>query len=470
MFLLFCFLSSCFLIFTTARFRRSSCQAATLPPGPPRLPIIGNIHQIGQNPHRSLADLSKTYGPIMSLKLGCLNSVVIGSPEAAREVLKTHDQILSGRKSTNSIRSINHHEASVAWLPPSSARWRLLRKLSASLMFSPQRIEATKALRMKKMQELVNFVSESSEREEAVDISRDTVIGTMEAAGKPDAADYFPFLGFLDLQGNRKSMKHCTERLFRVFRGFMDAKIALRNESTDVSNIDFLDSLLALTQGDESEIDSNDIEHLLLDMFAAGTDTTSSTVEWAMAELLKNPKRMAKAQAEIDSVVGQNGVVKETDISEMPYLQAVVKETLRLHPAVPLLLPREAEGDVEILGFTVPKDAQVLVNVWAIGRDPNVWENPTRFEPERFLGKEIDVKGKDCELTPFGAGRRICPGLPLAVKIVALMLASLLYSFDWKLPNGVVSEDLDMEETFGITLHKTNTLHAIPVKKRAIIL
>ncbi|XP_023640606.1 cytochrome P450 76C4-like [Capsella rubella] len=498
MFLVFCFLSSCFLIFTTARFRRSSYQAARLPPGPPRLPIIGNIHQVGRNPHRSFAELSKTYGPIMSLKLGCLNSVVIGSPEAAREVLKTHDQILSGRKSTNSIRSINHHEASVAWLPPSSARWRLLRKLSASLLFSPQRIEATKALRMKKVQELVNFVSESSERGEAVGISRisfttalniisnvlfsvdigsydcknsngfqETVIAGMEASGKPDAANFFPCLGFLDLQSNRKTMKASTEKLFRVFREFMDAKTALRNESTDVSNMDFLDSLLALTQGDEPEIDNNDIEHLLLDMFAAGTDTTSTTVEWAMAELLKSPKTMAKAQAEIDSVVGQNGVVEETDISELPYLQAIVKETLRLHPAVPLLLPREAEADVEILGFMVPKDAQVLVNVWAIGRDPNVWENTTRFEPERFLGKEIDVKGKDYELTPFGAGRRICPGLPLAVKIVSLMLASLLYSFDWKLTNGVVSEDLDMDETFGITLHKTKPLHAFPVKKRS---
>ncbi|XP_010508155.1 PREDICTED: cytochrome P450 76C4 isoform X1 [Camelina sativa] len=502
MFLLLCFLSSCFLIFTTTtRFRRSSYRSATLPPGPPRLPIIGNIHQVGQSPHRSFADLSKTYGPIMSLKLGRLNSVVIASLEAPREVLRTHDQILSGRKSTNSIRSINHHEGSVAWLPSSSARCRLLRKLSASLMFSPQRIETTKSLRKKKVQELVKFVSESSEREEEVDISRasfttalniisnilfsvdlgsydskisngfqETVTAVMVAIGKPDLANFFPFLGFLDLQSNRKNMKGCTERLFRLFRGFMDAKIALRNESTDdVSDIDFLDSLLALTQGVEPELDNSDIEHLLFDMFAAGTDTSSTNVEWAMAELLKNPKTMAKAQAEIDRVIGENGVVQESDISELPYLQAVVKETFRLHPALPLLLPREAETDLEILGFMVPKDAQVLVNVWAIGRDPSVWENPTQFEPERFIGKEIDVKGRDYELTPFGAGRRICPGLPLAVKTVPLMLASLLYSFEWKLANGISPEDLDMDETtFGITLHKTKPLHAIPVKKRTI--
>jgi len=204
------------------------------------------------------------------------------------------------------------------------------------------------------------------------------------------------------------------------------------------------------------------------DMFTAGTDTSSSTLEWAMAELLRNPKTMVKAQAEMDRVLGQNSVVQESDISGLPYLQAVVKETFRLHPAAPLLVPRKAESDVEVLGFMVPKDTQVLVNVWAIGRDPSVWENPSQFEPERFMGKDIDVKGRDYELTPFGGGRRICPGLPLAVKTVSLMLASLLYSFDWKLPNGVVSEDLDMDETFGITLHRTNTLYAIPVKKQTI--
>jgi len=205
------------------------------------------------------------------------------------------------------------------------------------------------------------------------------------------------------------------------------------------------------------------------DMFTAGTDTSSSTLEWAMTELLKNPKTMAKAQAEIDCVIGQNGIVEESDISKLPYLQAVVKETFRLHTPVPLLIPRKAESDAEILGFMVLKDTQVLVNVWAIGRDPSVWDNPSQFEPERFLGKDMDVRGRDYELTPFGAGRRICPGMPLAMKTVSLMLASLLYSFDWKLPKGVLSEDLDMDETFGLTLHKTNPLHAVPVKKRANI-
>ncbi|KAH0921480.1 hypothetical protein HID58_021498 [Brassica napus] len=396
----------------------------------------------------------------MHLKFGCLNTVILTSPEAAREVLRTHDQTLSGRKSPNAVRSISHNKVSVAWIHPSLARWRLLRKLSVTHVFSPLRIEATKALRMKKVQELVSFMDENSKREEAVDIS---LIGAMEAAGSPDLANFFPFLEFLNLQGNTKRFQFCTDNLFKVFREFIDIKTAeksLRNDPKYASNRDFLDALLDLTVGDEAELDYNDIEHLLLDMFVGGTDTNSSTLEWAMAELLTNPTTMAKAQAEIEQMIGLNGFSQEPDISELPYIQAVVKETFRLHPPVPFLLPREAETDVEIFGYLVPKDAQVLVNVWAIGRDPGVWENPTRFEPERFLGKEIDVKGKDYELTPFGAGRRICPGLPLAVKMVSLMLVSLIYSFDWKLPNAV-----DMDETFGITLHKSNPLHAIPVRR-----
>ncbi|OAP12109.1 CYP76C6 [Arabidopsis thaliana] len=403
----------------------------------------------------------------------------------------------------------------------------MLRKLSATQLFSPQCIQATKALRMKKVQELVNFLSESCEREEAVDIShvsfvtalniisnilfsvnlgsydsknssafQEMVIGYQESIGNPDLANFFPFMRFLDLQGNSKKMRESSGRLLQVFREFYDARIvekSSRSVEKDVSSKDFLDVLIDLQQGDETEINIDEIEHLLLvslslvhnmiyissliliynrrmcqDMFVAGTDTNSSTVEWAMAELLGNPKTMTKVQDEINHVIGKNGDFQESDISKLPYLKAVVKETFRLHPAAPFLLQRKAETNVEILGFTVLKDSQVLVNVWAIGRDPLVWENPTHFEQERFLGKEIDVKGTDYELTPFGAGRRICPGLPLAMKTVHLMLASLLYTFEWKLPNGVGSEDLDMEETFGLTVHKTNPLLAVPLKKRAI--
>ncbi|XP_019091497.1 PREDICTED: cytochrome P450 76C4-like [Camelina sativa] len=179
MFLLFCFVLSCFLFFTTARSRRSLSQVSISPPGPPRLPIIGNIHLVGKNPHHSFTNLSKTYGPVMSLKLGCLNSVVIASRDAAREVLRTHDLLLSARYISEATRSNNHHEFSVGWLHPSSPRFRMLRRLWVTQLFSPQRIEATKSLRMKKVQELVNYMSESSERGEALDISRASFVTSL---------------------------------------------------------------------------------------------------------------------------------------------------------------------------------------------------------------------------------------------------------------------------------------------------
>ncbi|XP_010544668.1 PREDICTED: cytochrome P450 76C1-like [Tarenaya hassleriana] len=501
--LLACFLIPCLLLFAAAavKSRRRSIGAAALPPGPPRLPIIGNILNVGKNPHHSLAELSKVYGPVMSLKLGTLTTVVVASPEAAKEVLQVHDQALSGRTFSDPVRAIGHHDVSVVWLP-ALARWRLLRKISAAHLFSPSRLEASKPIRTNKLRELVNFLNGSRDRGEAVDIGRasfvtavniisntlfsidfgsydhtasnefhDLVIGIMTAAGKPNVADYFPILRFLDLQGIRKEMKSCSDRLFEVFQGFIDARIAKRssrNDPKDASNTDVLDSLLDIALENGWELSVKDIRHLLLDLFLAGTDTNSSTVEWAMAELLHRPDTMAKAQAEITRVIGKNGVIQESDIPKLPYIQAVMKETLRLHPPAPFLLPRKAESDTEIFDFLVPKNAQVLVNVWAIGRDLNVWDNPSEFEPERFLGREIDMKGKDFELTPFGAGRRICPGMQLAFRTVPMMLVSLLHSFDWELQNGVVPEDLDMEEAFGVTLHKAKPLFAVPIKKRVV--
>ena len=201
----------------------------------------------------------------------------------------------------------------------------------------------------------------------------------------------------------------------------------------------------------------------LQDLFGAGTDTTSNTLEWAMAELLHNPETMVRLKSELLQIIGKDEQVKESDIARLPYLQAVVKETFRMHPAAPLLLPRKAEADTELSNFVVPKDAQVLVNVWAIGRDPNLWENPDSFMPERFSGSDMDVRGQNLELIPFGSGRRICPGLPLGIRMVQLMLASLVHSYDWKLEDGVTPENMNMEDKFFVTLQKAQPLRAFPI-------
>jgi cytochrome P450 len=182
-----------------------------------------------------------------------------------------------------------------------------------------------------------------------------------------------------------------------------------------------------------------------------------------MAELLHKPETLSKAKAELEQGIFKGNPVQESDIPRLPYLQAIVKETLRLHPAAPFLLPRKAEADVEISGYIIPKGSQVLVNAWAIGRDPSSWDNAESFMPERFLGSEIDVKGRHFELIPFGGGRRTCPGLPLAIKMLHLMLGSLIQTFDWKLEDGVKPMDMNMDDKFGITLQRAYPLIAFPI-------
>lgn len=199
------------------------------------------------------------------------------------------------------------------------------------------------------------------------------------------------------------------------------------------------------------------------DLFTAGTDTTSSTLEWAMAELLRNPDMLSKARSELEQAIGKGKQVEESDIVKLPYLQAILKETFRIHPIVPLLLPRKAEVDTVVQGFSIPKGTQVLVNTWAIARDPTTWDEPDMFMPERFLGSNVDVKGQHFELIPFGAGRRICPGLPLAMRMLPLMLGSLINCFEWRLEDDMKPEDINMEEKYSITIRMGQTLRAIPV-------
>ncbi|XP_010508142.1 PREDICTED: cytochrome P450 76C3-like isoform X1 [Camelina sativa] len=385
-----------FLFIAASKTRRSSSHGNKLPPGPPALPLVGNIFQLGPNRHRSLADFSKTYGPVMSLKLGRVTAVVISSPEAAKEALRTHDSVISSRSFNDPVRAVDHHKHSVVWNPP-SPRWRFLKKTLSKYLLS--NLDAIESLRMRKVEELVSLANQFSKRGEAIDLARASfvtafniisnalfsvdlatydsnsspcefyhaVVQLMKVSGKPNVGDYFGYLRFLDLHGTRKEAVDCTERLFSVIQEFIDARLAKRLSHTDTepeeaSSTDMLDSLLDLTQQNEAELTINDIKHLLLDMFVAGTDTSSSTMEWAMSELVRSPEKMVKAQSEIQQVIGDNGVVKESDIPSLPYLQAIVKETLRLHPPLPVI-PRKSESDVHIMGFLIPENTQDMTRV-----------------------------------------------------------------------------------------------------------
>uniref|UniRef100_A0A1W7HBR8 Cytochrome P450 n=1 Tax=Scoparia dulcis TaxID=107240 RepID=A0A1W7HBR8_SCODU len=490
------FVSLSFIIFLIQAFQLLKTRGEKLPPGPAGLPIIGNLHQLGDQPHKSLTKLAKYYGPIMCLRLGQVNTVVISSSAVAKEVLQKQDLAFSSRSIQDASRCIDHVPYSVIYLPVSS-KWRNMRKILNSNVFSGHSLDGSKEIRCRKVEELVESCRSKSRRGEAVDVgeaafmtslnllsntffSRDVVDSFSNSSkefkelirkitednGKPNMSDFFPFLARFDPQGIRHRMTINVTKLLDLLQGLIAEKLEKKKvEALDQHDAkkDVIDVLLDISQQTPQEIDRKDVEHLCLDLFIAGTDTSSVTVEWAMAEVLKNPTVMKKAKAELDEVIGKGKVIDEADISHLPYLRCLVKETMRLHTVVPFLIPRLVEKDVDVCGYVVPKNSQVFVNAWAIARDPDNWTNPLEFKPERFLDSEVDVRGRDFELIPFGAGRRICPGLPLAMRMVPVMLGSLLNCFDWKLEGGISAKELDMAEKFGITLQKAYPLRAVPL-------
>ncbi|CAN1252596.1 Tabersonine 6,7-epoxidase isoform 1 [Linum perenne] len=229
---------------------------------------------------------------------------------------------------------------------------------------------------------------------------------------------------------------------------------------------DIVDVLLNLQETGDLSLPMTDdvIKALVFDMFIGGIETSSSTIEWTMSEMVKNPRVLLLAQQEVRRVFSNKGKVDEEGLEELTYLNAIIKENLRMHPAGPLALPRETQEAIIANGFEVPQKARVLVNVWAIGRDPRYWIDPDVFCPERFLDSSIDFKGTHFEYIPFSAGRRMCPGMLFALAVVQLTLANLLFHFDWKLPVGMTKlEDLDMTEKFGISLTRKEILRLVPV-------
>ncbi|KDP34507.1 hypothetical protein JCGZ_11057 [Jatropha curcas] len=231
-----------------------------------------------------------------------------------------------------------------------------------------------------------------------------------------------------------------------------------RNENAhNASNTDFLDVFLS------NGLDDDQINWLFMELFSAGSDTTTASVEWAMAELLKNKQAMKTLEQELETEINKNPI-QESQVSQLPYLNACLKETLRLHPPVPFLIHHSTEAG-EIMDFVVPKNTRVLVNIWAITHDPFIWEDLELFKPERFLDSGLDFKSQNFDFLPFGSGRRMCPGLPMATRQLPLILASLIYCFDWSLPNDEEPALLDMNDKFATALQKEQPLLIVPKRK-----
>ncbi|KAI3927030.1 hypothetical protein MKW92_052135 [Papaver armeniacum] len=464
-------------------FRYSSPKG--LPPGPKPWPIVGNLLQLSEKPHSQFAQLAETYGDLFTLKLGTETVVVASTPLAAREVLKTHDRILSSRYVFQSFRVKGHVKLSMVWSDCNDT-WNKLRKVCRTELFSQKMIESQAEVRESTAMEMVEYLKKNEGKEvKMIDVIFGTLVNMfgklifsqnifelgdensgsldmkerlwrmMELGNTTNPADYFPFLGSWDLLGQRKEVANCLQGIYDVWGVVLKERRTANMQLNSNKKNDFVDVLL------DAGLDDRQINALIMEIFG-GTETTGSTIEWALAEVTKNPEIAASLRSELLSVVGQRPI-KESDIPNMPYLQAFVKETLRLHPATPLLLPRRALEACKILNYTIPKDCQVMVNAWGIGRDPKTWTDPLKFSPERFLkSSNIDFKGNDFEYIPFGAGRRICPGFPLAIQFIGLIVPTLIQNFDWGLPNGIDPTQLIMQEKFGLTLQKDPPLYIVP--------
>ncbi|KAK7387154.1 hypothetical protein VNO78_27703 [Psophocarpus tetragonolobus] len=479
----FLFLFTVFSIFWRIKTQPSNSK---LPPGPPKLPLIGNLHQLGAMPHHGLTKLSHQYGPLMHIKLGALSTIVVSSPETAKEVMKTHDIIFANRPYLLALDVITYGSKAMSSSPYGSY-WRQMKKICTFELLTPKRVESFQAIREEEASYLVKeiglsegssinltkminsfsygltsrvaFGGKSADQEAFIIVMKDV----LKVVSGFSLADMYPIKVLQVLTGLRSKVEKIHKEVDRILEKIVNDHRDTSSETKE-TNEDLVDVLLKLQKQNNLEHPLSDsvIKATILDIFGGGSGTSAKTSEWAMSELVKNPRAMEKAQAEVRSVFGEKGHVDEANFHELKYLKSVIKETLRLHIPVPLLLPRECSERCEINGYEIPTKSKVIVNAWAIGRDPNYWIEAEKFCPERFLDSIVDYKGADFQFIPFGAGRRMCPGSTFGITNVELLLANLLFHFDWKMPNGNRPEELDMTESFGLSVRRKHDLYLIP--------
>ncbi|XVF11656.1 hypothetical protein REPUB_Repub08aG0045900 [Reevesia pubescens] len=494
-----------FFVVLLKRFLNCSTSSIklALPPSPSKLPIIGNLHNIGLYPHRSLGALAQRFGPLMLLRFGSVPVLVVSSSDAAREIMKTHDLTFATRPKSSSSEKLLYDYKDVA-SAPYGEYWRQMKSICVLHLLSNKRVQSFRVVREEETALLIDKIKKSCSSASPINLTeifamltnnvicrvalgrkysegeagkefRKLLCDFAELLGGFNVGDFIPWLAWVNrVNGLEAKMEKVAKAFDAIVERVVDEHMD-RHKKGHSNHIhgnteldqhenqkDFVDVLLEIkSQNTGFPIEKVSIKALILDMFAAGTDTTYTVLEWAMTELLRHPKIMKELQREIRQVSGDKSDISEVDLDNMYYLKAVIKETLRLHPPIPLLVPRLSTKDVRINGYDIAQGTQVIINAWAIGRDPTSWDKPEEFLPERFLNNSIDFKGHDFELIPFGSGRRICPGILFAMKINELFLANLVHKFDWSLVGGAKQEDLDTTESFGLTIHRKYPLIAI---------
>lgn len=463
-------------------------------PGPRGWPVIGSLMDMSVGlAHRKLDCLARFHDAkkLMAFSLGSTPAVITSDPEVARELLCSPH--FANRPLKQSAQQLLFGRA--IGFAPNGEYWRLLRRISSAHLFAPRRIAAHEAGRQADaLGMLVDIQNEykssgvvrlrghlqgaalnnimgsvfgmrfdmNSENENVKNL-REMVDEGFELLGAFNWADHLPWLRFLD---PLRIHARCSKLVPRV-KSFVENIIEQHRRSPRKGSSvdsDFVDVLLSL-QG-EDKLDEEDMIAVLWEMIFRGTDTTALLTEWTMAELVLNPEVQKKAQIELDQVVGRERSVMDEDIPKLPYIQAVVKETLRVHPPGPLLSwARLSTEDVDIAGgMCVPAGTTAMVNMWSITHDPQIWDSPNEYRPERFVvsegGENVDVRGNDLRLAPFGAGRRVCPGKSLGLATVNLWVAKLVHHFEW-IPSA--EHPVDLSEVLKLSCEMAYPLHSVPL-------
>ncbi|CAN1141652.1 Desmethyl-deoxy-podophyllotoxin synthase [Linum perenne] len=430
---------------------KSNPKTHNLPPGPLKLPFIGNIHQlIGYLPHRRLNHLSSKHGPLIHLQLGQVSTVIVSSPETAKHLRRICTLELLSTKRVRSYRSIREDETAKTVkdiMMNSVGNEKGVVNLTHLIYSLTNRVTARAA-----------FGKMCVDGDEFLVVAKEAG----EAGGGFSLADMYPYSKwvhvFSGMEGKLFKIREKASRILdRIIEEHRDKRRSRKDEEGDDEE-DLVDVLLRVQENGEVQFPLPGDDCLKSVIM---TDASSTTLEWTIAELLRHNEALKKAQQEVRQVFG-----KEEVLDELSFLKLVIKEALRLHPPAPLLLPRQNSEACKIDGYDIPPKTKVIVNAWAMGRDPKHWKDPNEFIPERFVDEDCcsaDYKGTNLAYIPFGAGRRICPGIAFGMANVELPLASLLYHFDWKSSDGTKLEDMDMSESFGIAVKKKRNMFLIPV-------
>lgn len=469
------------------------------PPSPLSLPLIGHLYLLKPPLHLTLQTLSLKYGPIFSLRLGLRSFLVVSSPSSVEDCFTKNDIVLANRPRSMVGDNLSYNYSSFL-LAPHGHHWRSLRKLTTIEIFSQKGLQKFSAVREEEVLSMVRHVfAVSSGGSGKVDLNYlffllmfnimtrinfgkkwigEEIASTGEAKRRVkevrdaffpslsliNECDFFPFLRWVGYKGLEKKLVMLHRKRDEFLRGLIEE---FRGRKTSSSNETLIEKLLSLQESEPEFYSESVVKSTAMIMYVAGPDTSANTMKWCMSLLLNHPQELQKLRNEIKNHVGHGRLLKESDIPNLPYLRCVINESLRLYPVAPLLLPHFSSEDCTVGGYHVPKGTTLLVNAWAVHRDPKVWEEPDEFKPERFEDiLEGEREGFNFRYLPFGMGRRACPGAAMAIRIVSLAVGALVHCFDWE---RVGEELVDLNQDFGITLAKSRPLEAVSSPRPFVI-